>query len=132
MEGRSDAGPLRHRGPGPYILSFDQQKQIQRLRFQAWKEDPENPDKAKTAEQMHEGASHKTTRDPQPTHRAARKDVPGGIEWMNPPTAAGRFDDLIMRCMNEAVPIRKQQLRGRKGKPRARHGRRTRTCRRLA
>ena len=37
-------------GPRPCILSFDHQKKIHQLRFQAWREDPENRDKVKTVE----------------------------------------------------------------------------------
>ena len=70
-------------GPGPYILSFDQQTQIQHLRFRVWKEGPENHDKVKTVEQRHQGVSHRITRDLASMHRVACKDAFGGIEWTN-------------------------------------------------
>ena len=98
-------------GPRPYILSLEQSKRIHDLRFQAWKEDPENFNKIKQVERRHNGVGHKITRDLMSMHRTACKEAFGGIEWMNLLIAVGRFDDLIMCCMNEAVIIRKQQLR---------------------
>ena len=86
-------------------------RKIHEKRFQAWKEDPDNLDKIKTVERRHNGVNHKINRDLLSMHRTACKDAFGGIEWMNLLIAVGRFDDLIMRCMNEAVGIRKQMLR---------------------
>ena len=95
------------------ILSFELQKQVQRMHLDDWIQ--QNAEAVQIVRARHRGTNHRIIRDIASLHRVECFHRFGGREWMYLIIAFGRLDEEILDAMNEAARQRIQEHKEKKG-----------------